>query len=371
MIPKRPEDFDVAWFNDVLELGSAKVIGAEVEYLTTPGQTADVAGVDLTYRGDTDLPNRMIAKFTAKAEAVDYKHQISLSPSTQEGEPEETLTYTVTIENQGTNDDTYNLGIASTVPTGWSMYVLPAQISINDDTTGTVTLYVEIGNRTSAAGGVTKQLSVYCQSAGESSNNETTAGSAKVKKIYGTSLSSGSTEISVDPNNAATFSITVINDKGNTEDTITFSQTSTGTDDWSFTLPGSISLDADESSTVSFSITPDIEALAGLKSINLFANSEDGETSYSISVTVRVNQLPALEVTKVGSSAQDIESGKRVYYSFLVTNKGNAVDSFDITVITDGIPDGWEASLDNDEVSSLGVGQSSASPDDQSSLNRV
>ncbi|HBP14744.1 MAG: phosphotransferase [Pseudomonadota bacterium] len=70
MIPKGPEDFDVAWFNDVLELGSAEVIGAEVEYLTTPGQTADVAGVDLTYRGDTDLPNRMIAKFTAKAEAT-------------------------------------------------------------------------------------------------------------------------------------------------------------------------------------------------------------------------------------------------------------------------------------------------------------
>jgi len=255
------------------------------------------------------------------AEAVDYKHQISLSPSTQEGEPEETLTYTVTIENQGTNDDTYNLGIASTIPTGWSMYVLPAQISINDDTSGTVTLYVEIGNRTNAVGGVTKQFSVYCQSAGEASNNETTAGSAKVKKIYGTSLTTGISEISVDPNTAATFSITVKNDKGNTEDTITFSQTSTGTDAWSFTLPGSISLDPDESSTVSFSITPDIEALAGLKSINFFANSEDDETSYSISVTVRVNQLPALEVSKVGSSAQDIEAGKRVYYSFLVLTK--------------------------------------------------
>ena len=292
------------------------------------------------------------------AEAVDYKHQISLSPSTQEGEPEETLTYTITIENQGTSDDTYNLGIASTIPAGWSMYVLPSQISINDDTSGTVTLYVEIGNRTNAIGGVTKQLSVYCQSAGQGSNNETTAGSAKVKKIYGTSLTSGVTEISVDPNNAATYSISVVNDKGNTEDTITFSQTSTGTDAWSFTLPGAISLDPDESSTVSFSITPDIEALAGLKSINFFANSEDGETAYSISVTVRVNQLPALEVSKVGSSAQDIEAGKRVYYSFLVTNKGNAVDSFDITVVSEGMPDGWEASLDNDEISSLGVGES-------------
>ena len=31
VIPKRPEDFDVAWFNDVLELGGEEVIGAKVE----------------------------------------------------------------------------------------------------------------------------------------------------------------------------------------------------------------------------------------------------------------------------------------------------------------------------------------------------
>ena len=289
------------------------------------------------------------------AVAVDYEHAVTITPTQQEGEPEDTLTYTVTIDNDGTEDDTYNLGMSSTIPTGWEMYILPSQISISDESTGTVTLYVEIGNRTNAEGGQTKQFTVFCQSAGASSNNETAAGSAKVKKIYGTSLSAGTTQISVDPNNDATFSITVINDKGNTEDTLTFTQTSVGTTDWSFTLPGSVSLDQDESATVTFSVTPDIEALAGLKSINFYANSEDGETAYSISVTVRVNQLPALEVTKVGSSAQDIESGKRVYYSFKVTNKGNAVDSFDLSVVTDGVPTGWEASLDNDEVSSLGV----------------
>ena len=292
------------------------------------------------------------------AEAADYEHSLTIDPTQQEGEPEDTLTYTITISNDGDLDDTYDMGVASTVPTGWSMYVLPTSITIKDAQTGTVTLYVEIGNRTVATGGLTKQFTIYSQSANEENNNETVAGSAKVAKIYGNSLSSDTTQISVDPNSDATFSITVTNDKGNTEDTITFSQTSVGTTDWSFTLPGSVSLDPDESTTVSFSVTPDIEALAGLKSINFYADSEDGETSYSISVTVRVNQLPALEVTKVGLSAQDIEAGKRVYYSFMVTNKGNAVDSFDLEVIADGIPDNWEASLDNDEVSSLGVDQS-------------
>ena len=47
VIPKRPEDFGVDWFNDVLELGGAEVIDAKGEYLTTPGQTADVAGIDV------------------------------------------------------------------------------------------------------------------------------------------------------------------------------------------------------------------------------------------------------------------------------------------------------------------------------------
>ena len=105
------------------------------------------------------------------AVAVDYEHAVTISPTQQEGEPEDTLTYTVTIDNDGTEDDTYNLGMSSTIPTGWEMYILPSQISISDESTGTVTLYVEIGNRTNAEGGQTKQFTVYCQSAGASSNN--------------------------------------------------------------------------------------------------------------------------------------------------------------------------------------------------------
>jgi len=290
------------------------------------------------------------------AEAVDYEHAVTISPINQNGEPDDTLTFTVTIDNDGTEDDTYNLGMSSTTPTGWSMYILPAQISISDESTDTVTLYVEIGNRTNALAG-SENFQIYCQSVG-STNNVSKGGVVVVDEVYGTSLTSGITQISVDPNNAATFTITITNDKGNTEDTVTFTQVSTGTDDWSFTLPGSEILDVDESATVTFSITPDVQALAGLKSIVFYANSEDDQTLYSISLTVRVNQLPELEVSKVGSSAQDIEAGKRAYYSFEVTNKGNAVDSFDLSVASDSVPTGWEASLDNDEVSSLGVGQS-------------
>ena len=104
---------------------------------------------------------------SGSAAAVDYDHVVAVTPSQQAGDPEDTLTFSVTIDNEGTSDDTYNLGISSTVPTGWEMYILPSQISIGDDKSDTVTLYVEIGNRTNTAGGKAENFLIYCQSVGE------------------------------------------------------------------------------------------------------------------------------------------------------------------------------------------------------------
>ena len=301
------------------------------------------------------------------AEAVDYKHEVTISPASQWGEPEETLTYTVLIKNKGEQDDTYSLGLVSNVPTGWQIYILPSSITISDDSEASVTLYVAVGDRSDAAGGKTEQFTAYCNSTG-SSNNHTVSGSTTVHKVFGTSLSTDTSQIAVDPNNAASFSITVLNDKGNDDDTITFSQSSTGTDSWSFALPGSETIAPDASKVVTFSVTPDLEAIAGLKSISFIATSSeetcqpkpcDGNKPIStITVTVKVNQLPALQIDKVGSSSKDVEAGKRVYYSFEVTNKGNAVDTFDMAVDTSSLPEGWDASLDQDKISNLGVDES-------------
>ena len=116
-----------------------------------------------------------------------------------------------------------------------------------------------------------------------------------------------------------------------------------------------MTLDINEVGFFNLSVTPDIEAIAGLKSISIVSTSEDGQTVSSTSVTVKVNQLPALQVDKVGSSSKDVEAGKRVYYSFEVTNKGNAVDTFNLAVDTSTLPSGWDASLDQDKISNLGV----------------
>ncbi|SVD78964.1 uncharacterized protein METZ01_LOCUS431818, partial [marine metagenome] len=243
-----------------------------------------------------------------------YAHSVSVpEDSQQEGKPDETLTYIIEVDNTGSENDDYSLGLSTSIPTGWAMYILPSTISLSDGNKGTVTLYVEIGDRSNATGGYSKQISIWCQSDGDSSNNESAGAVSKVLKIYGTTLSSSTTLVNVDPNNAATFSITVTNDKGNFADEVTFSQDSTGTDDWTFTLPGKANLAVDASTTVSFSVTPDIEALAGLKSISFVGTSlaeKDGNRPVStITITVKVNQLPALQTDKVGSSSSDVEAG--------------------------------------------------------------
>ena len=294
--------------------------------------------------------------FMPSAEAAE-SFTVDVSPSTQNGEPEETLTYTITVENTGDNDDSYNLTITSTNRSGWKEYILPTSLDVKDGQSETATLYVEIGDRDDAPAGVTEFITFKVESVDLSSGAKSKSVTAKVTQVYGNSLSvNGTTTQKTDPDETVTFAIKVTNDDGNGEDTITFSQTSSGTDDWSFVFPGSITLDKDESTEISFSATPDINALAGLKSISLFATSEDGDTKTSVTITVRVNKLPDLNVVKVGTSAQDVEAGKRVYYSFSVTNKGNAVDSYDLSIENGSWYDkGWEASLDSEEISSLDV----------------
>ena len=298
---------------------------------------------------------------SGSASADAYDHKMTFTPSTQSGDPEEQLQYTITIENTGDNDDTYDMSVTnSTIPTGYTAFIIPTELSVEEDETGTATLFVKIANRTTntAEGGDTAQISFKSksQNADSGGKTKTQTASLTVNNVYGTTLVPSTGEKTVDPNENVKFMVSVQNTGGNTEDSVTISFSANGVDQWDITpQPSTLTLDIDETAYFNLSVTPDIEAVAGLKSISIISTSEDGETVSSTSVTVKVNQLPALQVDKVGSSSKDVEAGKRVYYSFDVTNKGNAVDTFNLAVDTSSLPDGWDASLDQDKISNLGV----------------
>ncbi|PXF20476.1 MAG: hypothetical protein CXX75_00455, partial [Methanobacteriota archaeon] len=93
--------------------------------------------------------------FMPSAEASE-SFTVDVSPSTQNGEPEETLTYTITVENTGDNDDSYNLTITSSNRSGWKEYILPTSLDVKDGQSETATLYVEIGDRDDAPADVTE-----------------------------------------------------------------------------------------------------------------------------------------------------------------------------------------------------------------------
>jgi len=298
---------------------------------------------------------------SGNASADAYDHKMTVSPSTQSGDPEEQLQYTITIENTGDNDDTYDMTVTnSTIPTGYTAFILPSSLSVEEDESGTATLFVKIANRTTstAEGGDTAQISFKStsQNADLGGKSKTQTASLTVNNVYGTTLTPSVGEQTVNPNENVKFQVSVKNSGGNTEDSVTISFSANGVDSWDITpQPSTLTLDIDEIGYFNLSVTPDIEATAGLKSISIISTSEDGQTVASTSVTVKVNQLPALQVDKVGSSSKDVEAGKRVYYSFEVINKGNAVDTFNLAVDTSSLPEGWDASLDQDKISNLGV----------------
>jgi len=297
----------------------------------------------------------------ASADAYNHKMTVSTCDPACYGDPEETLQYTISVENTGDNDDTYDMSILnSTIPTGYTVFVIPTELSVDEDDTGTATLYVKIANRTTstAEGGELGQVSFKSksQNADTGGKTKTAAANWEVNSIYGNTLTPSAGEKTVDPNENVKFQIAVKNTAGNTEDSVILSFSANGIDDWDIIAqPSTLSLDIDETEYFNLSVTPDIEAVAGLKSISVIATSEDGTTIASTSVTVTVNQLPALQVDKVGPGSKDVEAGKRVYYSFEVTNKGNAVDTFNLEVDTSSLPEGWDASLDQDKISNLGV----------------
>jgi len=68
-IPKLPEDFTVEWLNEALapKLGAASVVSASVAASDVPGQTAEIAFVNVEYSdSNCPLPTSLVAKYTSQ-----------------------------------------------------------------------------------------------------------------------------------------------------------------------------------------------------------------------------------------------------------------------------------------------------------------
>ena len=69
IIPKVPEEFTADWLNEALasKLGDAKVQNVDAKPSNVPGQTAEIAFLDVTYsHPECELPTSIVAKYTSQ-----------------------------------------------------------------------------------------------------------------------------------------------------------------------------------------------------------------------------------------------------------------------------------------------------------------
>ena len=79
---------------------------------------------------------------TSGGSQATFSHTISVTgENPQFGEPDETLTFTLEIDNTGSDNDDYTLGIGTTEPVGWNFYLNRYSISVSDGTQGEVKLF--------------------------------------------------------------------------------------------------------------------------------------------------------------------------------------------------------------------------------------
>jgi len=80
MIPASPEAFTADWLNEALasKLGAATVQSVAVKASDVPGQTAEIAFLDVTYSDpDCGLPTSIVAKYQSEP-ASHHRHHCQL-----------------------------------------------------------------------------------------------------------------------------------------------------------------------------------------------------------------------------------------------------------------------------------------------------
>jgi hypothetical protein len=170
--------------------------------------------------------------FIGIARSVD----VSISPEHQSGLPGETLSYTVTIKNEGNVSDTYTLTVTDTA--GWDPTLSKDSLSLASMASGAATLTIAIPPDASAGAQNTVTITAI-------STEDPTVGDSATITAQASALRR--VEVSVSPESKGgapgeniTFTITVTNE-GNIEDT--YILTASGAPGWSVNIePNSLTL---------------------------------------------------------------------------------------------------------------------------------
>jgi uncharacterized membrane protein len=256
----------------------------------------------------------------------------SISPSSKNGPPGSTLTYTVTVKNTGTASDTYSLTTADNA--GWSRTISPASLPLAASASGTATLSVTVPEN--ALEGTRDNIIVRATS---TENTEVWAENSCIARAIAVTVRG--VEVSISPDSQD-------NENGGTlMYTVTVTNTGTVTEDydlavdddagWTLTLPSSVTdVVPDEGRQVMLTVRiPATAANGASTTITVTATSsentevENSDTCVANCVITPTGQ--GVQVTISGESSKSGKPGDELSFTVVVTNTGTGTDTFSVT----------------------------------------
>ena len=286
--------------------------------------------------------------------SADAGYTVSVTPGEQNGVPEETLSFTITIDNTDPDDDdvfAIAVSFVGNVEDGcdgcWDTWISQGSLSIDAEEQASTNFYVKIGDIAHAEADSDERVLVEVVPA-----VDTQSWSQDVRIIvdaaYGCSLELLTLESpNLDPFDTFQFDFNITNSEGNAEDNIALSYSASSEDGMSIAYPPQVS-DIGMGETAGFSVTISIDettAAKGTRYISITATSADGSTNVSTTFQFTVNIYRDIQLSEVDTGSKDIIEGGSVSYGLIVTNVGNAADTFILGIDSGTVPADWDAQL--------------------------
>ncbi len=242
------------------------------------------------------------------------------------GAPGETVTYTLTITNNGSVADSFDLTAAGQT---WTSTLSAAVLNLaaGAGTTFTVDVAIPPGAADQASDGVT--ITVTSQGDSSKTDSALLTTTSVVAPVYGVALS-GDEGLAGAPGQTVTYTLTITNN-GSMADS--FDLTAAG-QSWTSTLSAAVLNLAPAASTtftVDVAIPPEAadQATDGV-TITATSQGDSSKTDSALLTTTSV-VAPVYGVALSGDDALAGAPGQTVTYTLTITNSGNVADSFDLT----------------------------------------
>jgi uncharacterized membrane protein len=293
--------------DDVITLGTYYInITATSTHDATKTMTIEIA-ITVKHKEDVDLT-------------------ITDSIRSRSTDPSGSVTYKVTVKNEGLKQHTVNIALTGD-NTDWATLTKRSfLLAAGASTQVNVTVTVPKGSAP-ASFNITMTGSLDDKPI----RSDSVIFMTTINRVAGVKAEFNATAASGKPGKSVTLKVN-INNTGNAPDK--FALTTDGPGGWVVLSPSSVTLAAGANVNVTVTITAPLEPLtrAGAVVINLTATSKaNASVSSKSKLTYTVEQVYGI-VAKVSPMARSVDPGGAAVFNVTITNKGNGLDNFTFTI---------------------------------------